>query len=64
MVWEGILRRWKETLKEQWSEKVFQRESPQHTAEANAAALAQIEVLTKLIELDVAELNEALKDDE
>lgn len=51
-------------MKEQWSEGLFQKESTQETAEANAAALAQIEVVNKLLELDAIELEEALKEHE
>lgn len=59
-----MLRLWKESLKEQWSDKVFQKDTPQATSEANAAALAQIEQLTKLIELDAEQLYEALTDEQ
>ena len=59
-----LMTRWQEALKEQWSKKVFQKETPQATAEANAAALAEIEVLGKLIELDEAQITEALEDNE
>ena len=55
---------WKESLKEQWSEKLFQKESPQLTAEANAAALAQVDLLTKLLELDETEITEAFEEHE
>lgn len=63
MLWE-LLEKWKQGLKEQWSNKVFQRENTQHTAEANAGALAQFELLNKLTELDIEEINEAFSDDE
>lgn len=61
-----MMRLWKEALKEQWSNKVFQREDPAHTAEANAAALAQVELIDKFLELDHVQLAEALevKDDD
>lgn len=49
-------------LQAQWSRKVFQKDTPEATVEANAAALAQIDMLQKLIELDHTELNEALSD--
>jgi hypothetical protein len=58
------MRLWKESLKEQWSKSVFQKETPQQTAEANSAALGQIELLNELIELDELELHEALTSDE
>lgn len=57
------MEKWKESLKDQWSEKVFQHAEPQLCAVANAAALAQIEVLNKLIELEAVDLNEALNDE-
>lgn len=56
------MRVWKESLKEQWSNKVFQKDTPQAIAEANAAALAQIEVLNKLIELDEIAIKEVFED--
>lgn len=58
-----LMRLWKEKLKEQWSKKVFQRDDPQSTAEANAAALAQIEVLDKLLEIDEVNIQEAFEDE-
>jgi hypothetical protein len=58
------LRSWKETLKEQWAEKVFQKETYEQTVEANAAALAQIDLLNKLIELDVIDIEGALSETE
>lgn len=58
------MRSWKETLKEQWAEKVFQKETYEQTVEANAAALAQIDLLNKLIELDVIDIEGALSETE
>lgn len=55
------MRLWAEGLKSQWSKKMFQREEAQHTAEANAAALAQIEVIEKFLELDHIQLAEGLE---
>lgn len=64
VIWLGVLAKWKESLKEQWSEKVFQKETHEQTVEANAAALAQIEVLNKLIDLDVIDIEGALSETE
>jgi len=47
----------------QWSKKVFQREDALHTAEANAAALAQIELIEKFLELDHMQLAEGLEEE-
>lgn len=46
----------------QWSKKVFQRDEALHTVEANAAALAQIEVIEKFLELDHIQLAEGLEE--
>lgn len=58
------MRLWKEGLKEQWSKGVFQREQPEYTAEANAAALGQLEVIDKFLELTAEQLEESLNGDE
>lgn len=58
------MRLWKESLKDQWSKKVFQKDDPQLTAEANAAAIAQIELLDRLIELNEQELDAGLTEHE
>ena len=59
-----LLRLWKKSLQEQWSRGVFQKETPQATAEANAAALGQIEILNKLIDLEPIDIEGALSDEQ
>lgn len=59
-----LMKRWEQALTQQWQNKVFQKETPQATAEANAAALAQIEVIDKFLKLTHQELVEALTDDD
>lgn len=59
-----LMRRWKSDLADQWSQGVFQKETPAATAEANAAALGQIEILDRLLTLDAEQLEEALKPNE
>jgi len=51
-------------LRLQWSSGMFQGDTVQRTAEANAAAIAQIRVLDQLIDLTPEELNEALEDEQ
>lgn len=57
------MRLWKENLKEQWSKGVFQKDTPQATAEANAAVLGQLEVLNKLLDLEVIDIEGAFADE-
>lgn len=59
-----LLNRWKESLKDQWAKKVFQDENPQACAVSNAAALAQIEMLDKLIDLDVVAIEDSFRDEQ
>ena len=54
---------WRESLQEQWSRGVFQKETQQATAEANAAALGQVEILNKLLDLEVIDIEGAFADE-
>jgi len=54
---------WAEALKDQWSNGVFQKDTAERTAEANAAGVAQTEVIEKFIDLNYAQLKEGLTDD-
>ena len=58
-----LMRQWRKVLMLQWSKKVFQREDALHTAEANAAALAQIELIEKFLELDNMQIAESLEEE-
>lgn len=61
-VYYQLMRLWKESLKDQWSRGVFQKEDIQATSEANAAALGQIEQLNKLLDLDVIDIEGTFSD--
>lgn len=59
-----VLQVWKRGLVEQWEAKVFQQRSPALTAEANAAALGQVEIINRLLTLNLEQIEETLDDDE
>jgi hypothetical protein len=51
-------------LMEQWADGVLQKETIQDTAEANAAALGQIEVLKRILGLTAEQINDTLNPDQ
>jgi hypothetical protein len=55
-----LLRAWRQALMEQWAVGVFQGETVEATALANASAIGEINLLTKLIEIDAEQIEEAL----
>lgn len=55
-----VLQLWRVGILDQWAAKEFQRARPQETAEANAAALGQMELLQRILELTPADINGAL----
>lgn len=59
-----LMRRWKADLADQWAGGVFQKDTSEATAEANAAALGQIEILDRLLNLEAEQLEEALNPNE
>ena len=64
MAQRNLLRRWVGRLHEQWENRSFQGGTAHETATMNAVALAQIDVLNKLINLDYQNLEDGLTDDE
>jgi len=48
---------------EQWAARAFQRDTPEQSTATNEGALGTCEAYVKLIDLDLSELNEGLKDD-
>lgn len=59
-----FLRKWKESLEEQWSSGQFQEPSPQRTAVMNAGALGQVSMIKSILDLEWQHFYEVLSDDE
>jgi hypothetical protein len=55
-----VLEEWRGALMEQWAGSVYQKDTAQATAEANAAALAQMKILEDILELDADKINTTL----
>jgi hypothetical protein len=58
-VWE-VLEVWKAAVLEGWGNGDFQRESPHETSEANARALAQVQQISDILNIDAERINTAL----
>lgn len=58
-----FLYKWKASLADQWVNGVFQSESFETTAMANASALGTVRAIDTLIELDYEKLTEVLNDE-
>lgn len=62
VIWE-VLRKWKESLKDQWASGQFQTEDLTRSAIATTGALAQVQLLDRLLELDQTEIEETLREE-
>lgn len=60
----NLLRRWVGALHEQWENRNYQGSTAHETATMNAVALAQVDLLNKLINLDYQQLEDGLTDEE
>jgi hypothetical protein len=59
-----FLRKWEESLQDQWAVGQFQVDSPQATAARNAGALGQVSMIRAIIGLEYERFREVLEDDE
>ena len=50
-----LLRTWKEALKDQWASGMWVNDAP-----GNAAAIAQIDMINKLLDLDYTQVEDSL----
>lgn len=62
-VFWDLLRRWKENLQDQWARGVFQEDSVEETAMANANALGELNLLNQLLELSYENLKDSFDDE-
>lgn len=59
-----FLAEWQEGLKGQWAARMFQRESMEESALANAEALSEMSTIQALREVDYEKMREVLDDDD
>jgi len=62
--YRALLVEWRQGLMEQWAEGAFQGDTPFITAIANAQALVEVKVVSKLMELDYEQYERAFGRDE
>lgn len=60
----AFLRKWRESLQDQWASGQFQTSSPEETAAMNAGALGQIVMIKSILDLEWQHFYEVLSDDE
>ena len=58
-----MLKRWAEGVKDQWAQGAFERDTEQGTIIANRAALAEVAVITKILDMDYEQFTGALNDE-
>lgn len=61
--YQAFLKKWQESLKDQWGGGAFQGTSPMVTFSANAQALGQFAILGQLQEVDYEKFFGVMKDD-
>jgi hypothetical protein len=61
---QEFLRKWKESLQDQWAAGAFQGESSEVTMAANASALGQIRMIETLLGLEYDHFVEVLEDED
>lgn len=59
-----LLAKWQENLKDQWASGAFVGEDKDSTLMANAAALGEVNLLKRIIELEYWQISEGLDDGE
>lgn len=55
-----VLVAWRDELMQQWARGRFSGDTPQATAEANANALGQVDLLQRMLAIDADQINAAL----
>lgn len=58
------LRKWQESLKDQWATGQFQNESAQSTAMMNVGAQAQVQIIRQILDMDWPEIENLLRQEE